>query len=409
MDYQACRNEEARTAQFNKTGVRWSDLLRLPYFDILRCVVVDPMHNLFLGLIKEHFIGILGISLPKPTQEKPAIIISFGTLPSNLNPNDVTGVEKLRRWLEKPLASTFPNRGSALRKLQGFNLPALEFVCSGVRCNVPPLPLPTEPRRSRHTKAELAEALLQWHLQQPEIQDIGSSTSTEYGHVLPAVEVEKIWSDIDQLLTPSWMTSIPSQIGSSSHGKLKADQWRTLGTIHLLLSLTHLWGFQVDSSPHSIWCLEILDITMSLISAIVIATSHTVTATSASVYQKHMLDYINGIKHLFPDYRLHPNHHMSLHISEFLLLFGPVHSWWTFPFERLIGTVQRMPNNGKLGKTFPKNYIALSEQSLGEMEETIACAYNWSANLRALLLKSGCPEVIQHSKVFFDKLLDPQV
>lgn len=43
------------------------------------------------------------------------------------------------------------------------------------------------------------------------------------------------------------------------------------------------------------------------------------------------------------------------------------------------------------------------------MEETMARAYTRSANLRALLFKSGCPEVIQHSKTFFDKLLDPQV
>ena len=42
------------------------------------------------------------------------------------------------------------------------------------------------------------------------------------------------------------------------------------------------------------------------------------------------------------------------------------------------------------------------------MEETIARAYIRSANLRALLLKSGCPEVIQHCKGFFDELLNPQ-
>ncbi len=155
MDYQACGNEGARTAQFNKTGVRWTDLLRLPYFDISRCVVVDPMHNLFLGLIKEHFTGILGISLPKQTREKPAIIVSFGT-PPHLNPNDVAGIEKLRRLLEKPIASTFSDRGSAIKKLQRSNLPVLEFVCSNVHCSVPRLPLPTEPRRSRHTKAELS-------------------------------------------------------------------------------------------------------------------------------------------------------------------------------------------------------------------------------------------------------------
>ena len=51
-EYQACRSEDMQTAKVNETGVRWSDLLQLPYFDIFCCVVIDPMHNLFLGLIK---------------------------------------------------------------------------------------------------------------------------------------------------------------------------------------------------------------------------------------------------------------------------------------------------------------------------------------------------------------------
>ena len=234
---------------------------------------------------------------------------------------------------------------------------ALEFVCSQVHCNVPLLPIPTQPQRTRHTKAELAEALLEWRLQQPEIQDTGASTLTQHGHVLQPSEVKEIWSDIDQLLTPTWVTSVPSQIGSSSHGKLKADQWRALGMCHLLLSLIRLWGFTNDGSPRSARCLEILKVTSSLISAVIIATSHTVTPESPTAYKQHMLDYINGIKRLFPDYQLHPNHHMSLHIPEFLLLFGPVHSWWAFPFERLIGNIQRVSNNGIIGKLLNLIYI----------------------------------------------------
>ena len=39
----------------------------------------------------------------------------------------------------------------------------------------------------------------------------------------------------------------------------------------------------------------------------------------------------------------------------------------------------------------------------------MARAYTQSANLCALLFKLGCPEVIRHSKVFFDRLLNPQV
>ncbi len=29
---------------------RWSEFARLPYFDLVRMVVIDPMHNLILGL-----------------------------------------------------------------------------------------------------------------------------------------------------------------------------------------------------------------------------------------------------------------------------------------------------------------------------------------------------------------------
>lgn len=88
---------------------------------------------------------------------------------------------------------------------------------------------------------------------------------------------------------------------------------------------------------------------MFLVSAVIVATSRTITSENAEAYLTNMLDYLNGIKRLFPEYRLHPNHHMALHIYEFLLSFGPVHSWWAFPYERMIGMIQRMPNNGKVG------------------------------------------------------------
>ena len=35
-----------------EAGVRYSDLLQLPYLDIVRCHLVDPMHNMFLGTSK---------------------------------------------------------------------------------------------------------------------------------------------------------------------------------------------------------------------------------------------------------------------------------------------------------------------------------------------------------------------
>ena len=45
-------NAAAQEAFEKESGVRWSQLHRLPYFDLVRCTVVDPMHNLLLGTTK---------------------------------------------------------------------------------------------------------------------------------------------------------------------------------------------------------------------------------------------------------------------------------------------------------------------------------------------------------------------
>ena len=44
------RTKKDRADFVSRTRVRWSEMLRLPYFDPIRFLVVDPMHNLFLGI-----------------------------------------------------------------------------------------------------------------------------------------------------------------------------------------------------------------------------------------------------------------------------------------------------------------------------------------------------------------------
>lgn len=149
---------------------------------------------------------------------------------------------------------------------------------------------------------------------------------TQCGYVLNVEEVDAIHNDIACLIHPSWLTSVPAQLGNASHGKLKADQWRALGTTFLPISLVHLWSDEDESNQRSVRCLQILDVTMSLLSAVILATSRTTSSDHIDQIQGHLLDYLNGLKQVFPDYKLHPNHHMSLHIPEYIKLFGPVHT-----------------------------------------------------------------------------------
>jgi hypothetical protein len=45
----------------------------------------------------------------------------------------------------------------------------------------------------------------------------------------------------------------------------------------------------------------------------------------------------------------------------------------------------------------------------GKLEETISVSFAKSANLRAFMLKEGCPIAIKNCSGFFSKLIDPQV
>ena len=167
----------------------------------------------------------------------------------------------------------------------------------------------------------------------------------------------QIHADIASTITPSWLASVPSNLGSASHGKLKADQWRVLASVYLPISLIRLWWSAEPGNARSERCRKILDITVSLLSAVSIATSRVTSPQHADLYLQHMQAYLTGLKALFPDFKFVPNQHMALHLQDYLLLYGPVHSWWAFPFECMIGTLQHISTNYKEGNALVKANI----------------------------------------------------
>ena len=52
LKWRGCNSDSVRKKFTKSSGVRWSELLRLPYFDPIRFITVDPMHCLFLGIAK---------------------------------------------------------------------------------------------------------------------------------------------------------------------------------------------------------------------------------------------------------------------------------------------------------------------------------------------------------------------
>ena len=154
------------------------------------------------------------------------------------------------------------------------------------------------------------------------------------------------------MLKPGWISSLPPFLVPSSGPKLKSDQWRTLASLYLPVTLIRLWASPPSGSRSKLMARRqrLLNLTMSLTSAIIIATSRETSPHHAEAYLQHMLEYRMELRSLFPEYKCHSIHHMALHLDEFLCMYGPVHGWWTYPFERVIGMLQRIPVNYKNGE-----------------------------------------------------------
>lgn len=155
--------------------------------------------------------------------------------------------------------------------------------------------------------------------------------------------------------TPAWLSSVPENYGEYKAGSIKADEWRVLCTIYLPLALILVWG---EGSVHSSLgeaarCLEILDHTMALFSAVLLACRNTTTPRRTDAYRELITEWVSGLPRLYPEIaeakKKRPNVHAAFHVYDGFLLFGPMRSWWCFPFERLIGQLQKINTNDRIG------------------------------------------------------------
>lgn len=151
----------------------------------------------------------------------------------------------------------------------------------------------------------------------------------------------------------SWVSTVPSDFGQSKTGTLKADEWRSFSTIHLPIALVLLWGrTSRHSTPHiADTCLRHLNHTMSLVQALCLACYRTTTPQRTQSMHTHLRNYLTDLQVVHKGVKPTTIGHMSLHLAKFMELFGPVHSWWTYPFERLIGQLQHLPTNNKFGES----------------------------------------------------------
>ncbi|KAF8579441.1 hypothetical protein K439DRAFT_1620550 [Ramaria rubella] len=121
-----------------------------------------------------------------------------------------------------------------------------------------------------------------WRQSKPLVSDISPRLTIATPEVM-----RHIRSVIANTDNPSWLSSVPHGFGDAAAGTMKADEWRTMYSIYLPLALVALWG-EGSSHPSPELSMKfswVLDHTMALVSAIIIACKRTMTEARATAYR----------------------------------------------------------------------------------------------------------------------------
>jgi len=368
-----------RTEIFEEHGVRYSVLWSLPYWDPTRQLIVDPMHTVLEGVVENHVRHVLKLSdshakakaMPPPAfrhifrEPLPEGHPDYASLPPDKRCDDKVKnqIKRIHRHLTASLIEhNDPKQAFDLetlsRSLMCCRKKSLQFVYEDLG-----LPRPPGSGQKDETKAFYCQGFKRWVSFDIIVNHLSLMTYQREGKprgavpppkiVTPAV-ISRVQEVIKNTHAPSWLGSVPRNFGETSAGTIKAAEWRVLITVHLPLAFISLWG---DGTSHdrpedALAMRKILDHTMSLVSAVILVCYRSMTARRAEDYLKYITQYVRDLKTLYTvwDVNYKPKHHMAFHLFDFLVLFGPVRSWWMFPFERLIGHLQRLPHNHMHGK-----------------------------------------------------------
>lgn len=294
---------------FKTHGVWYSVLVELEYWDIVDYHVVDSMHSLLLGLLSWH-------------------LRRFWSMEDKKNEEDIlcpitkSELHDLVLDHSKPMKSDFNEEQTSEKKNDEPN---------GIKFH--DMSFDEDTNTSDEDFDPLGESGWKGQWDAPPLDEI----------IFDQKMLQYINSQLNLINIPSWIKRAIPVLGKASFGKLKADEWRNLFTLQLPLILTPLW-FGRDQVKT---CL--LRNFLHLVSLVNLALKRDISSEQIDRYEYHIHEYLSSSLELFQHSHLAPNHHMAIHLSDLLRSFGPVRAWWSFVFERLMGSILKGCHNNHLG------------------------------------------------------------
>lgn len=359
----------AREAQGTATGVRWTPLYRLPYWDPVKHVVLGFMHNWLEGILEHHLRNLWGIGRDERESEK------------------VKEIEQDEQWTDSDVSDSAD-------ELEGLRQESAEKDAEAAIAMQSTLPhvSPTLSSTSTPTRSSTTPTAPEIH-PNPYAYDIAEDDNDDDDEYVPIDNMElafnftnlqllAIRNCIQNTTLPTWVQRPPSNLGEPSHGKLKAHEYLMLFICLFPLIIPEFWHTPNSQQLYQ----EHFFCFYNLVAATNIISSFKTSNADADSYTEHYTQYRAAIQRLFSYRPSKPNHHYAMHNGDLLKYWGPLPSFSEFPGERMNGMLQNINTNRRLGMYFYYSSIEmLLTQKLGDMDLTMLRQMSRRAHIDALL------------------------
>ncbi|KAF8164936.1 hypothetical protein B0H34DRAFT_647608, partial [Crassisporium funariophilum] len=308
-----------------KTGVRWTPLHDMPYWDPVRHVLLGFMHNFLEGVLQHQLRVLWGVGRTKAALKAMAEMEKD----ENLSNTDTSNFPTLEDDDEQ--GSQHGSASGLTDDLNAMEMDAMETDQDQLEQMEIDDDTPTPPS-------------IPITLSLDDDSDDEADLPTDPNNIFDFTtdELEAIRACIRDVYLPTWVQRPPSNLGEAKHGKLKAHELLVLFSVIFPLVIPQLWWDGDDHKGH------LLQSFCHLVSSTNIIAAYSVTNAEADAYMDHYVKYRTSMKELYPAFGSRPNHHFAMHNGALLKFWGPLSLLSEFPGERMNGDLGKINTNRRL-------------------------------------------------------------
>ena len=152
--------------------------------------------------------------------------------------------------------------------------------------------------------------------------------------VLSQTDFDLLQNRVSALSVPSDIGRIPNKIQHNFYS-FTADQFKKWVLHYSIICL------------HGLLSTEHLECWRHLVLACRYFCQPTLQANDVIIADALLLKFCKRTEELFGKDMITPNMHMSCHLRECVLDYGPLNHFWLFAFERFNGILGQLPNNNR--------------------------------------------------------------